>query len=195
MPPQGFRTMFTSSSTDVCRTAQLPVASCSCMLRNTILVCGDSRATRSSAWGAGSSNAPASATRTSGRNSKSLRRHSAALPASLTTSMSASSCNKRRRPCRNKTWSCTSKQRIFLPAKVTSLRSVRGGTQFLPCLIRDSAQRRRRVGRRKTSKQCECQLHCSNHLRSCAGKKPSENDFFLRLVRGRNFFFLRKLRR
>src|SRR5271156_5756516 len=41
--------------------------------------------------------------------------------------MSGSSSNNRRRPCRNRTWLCASKQRIFLPEKIISLIFVRGG--------------------------------------------------------------------
>src|SRR5580658_7491065 len=81
--------------------------------------------------------------------------------------MSGSSSNNRRRPCRSRTWSCTSKQRILLPKNITSFESVRGGTQFSfvwPESLQNDAgdwaepelNKNMNVG------------YCSNHLYSCA---------------------------
>src|SRR5580704_9238771 len=62
----------------------------------------------------------ASVITTPGRCSNTLRRASAAFPASATTSMSSSSSSRRRNPWRSKTWSCTSRQRISLLPNISS---------------------------------------------------------------------------
>src|SRR5208283_2030534 len=131
------RTILTSCSTEVWRAAEHSItvfgsnaeSGLSCSFKSTSLVWADSRATSSSASGAESPNVLISAITTSGRLSKIFRRHSAASPASPATSKSDSSSSKRLKPCRNRTWSCASKQRIFLPDIWFSICA--GGTQFL----------------------------------------------------------------
>src|SRR5580704_8355230 len=81
--------------------------------------------------------------------------------------MSGSSSNRRRRPCRNRTWSCASRQRIFLLEKITSCESVRGGTQFSfvwPENLKNHADEQAELRPRKNMNV----RYCSNHLRSCA---------------------------